>query len=131
MDTAPVFIEVIAPIPERTGLCGPCELILGQANLGSRSEAIPAEDLPGDWLEEYRQLSKFISEISQNYGRDVLIHIVDPRSWRGLWKSLQHSVHRYPTFIVAGKHKITGLDEEQVSRTLERAIGFRQGLSKV
>jgi len=119
---APVLIDVITPIPEKPGLCGTCELILTQANFGIRSETQRNEDMPPDWLEEYGRLMKFISTIVQDYGKGVRIHIFDPRSLQGMWKSLRHGVSRYPTFIVAGQLKISGLSQEQVSQALNKVF---------
>jgi hypothetical protein len=118
----PVSIDVISPIPERPGLCGPCELILTQADLDIQPETQRMEDMPHDWLEDYGRLMNFIAVIVQDYGKGVLIRVFDPRSFQGMWKSLRHGVSRYPTFIVAGHHKISGLDEERVSQALNKVF---------
>lgn len=118
----PVFLDVIAPIPEVSGLCETCELIMDQAGVGLRSAARKSEDMPHDWVDDYDRLAGFLNDIIQKQGNNVVIRVFDPHSLKGLWKSLRHGVRRYPTFIVGDEQKIFGLDEEQVSKALQRAI---------
>lgn len=114
-----VNIEVISFLPEGWGICLSCEMLMARANLDQSPHERGMEEYPPEWQEEFRKLSDFIIDLSVRYGDDVLIRIFDPRSLQGLWKSIRYGVHRYPTFIINGQEKVTGLDQQSMESTLQ------------
>jgi hypothetical protein len=75
---------------------------------------------PTDMLQDHIRLSEWVVELSQRYGPDIEIRVIDPQSGLGLWKSLRYWVRKYPTFIVNGKKKYTGWDKDALERVLQR-----------
>jgi hypothetical protein len=77
-------------------------------------------EYPTDMLQDHIRLSEWVVELSQRYGPDIEIRVIDPQSGLGLWKSLRHWVRKYPAFIVNGKKKYTGWDKDALERVLQR-----------
>jgi hypothetical protein len=122
----PLQIDVYYPIPEGWGMCNACEVMLSQASLGQAPEERALEEYPPELVEEFKRLSITIYTLADHFQGQVQIKVWDPRSLQGLWKSIRHGVHRYPTFIIGGKAKLTGWDDsklsQQVQSTLESMI---------
>ena len=78
------------------------------------------DEYPTDMLQDHIRLSEWVVELSQRYGPDIEIRVIDPQSGLGLWKSLRYWVRKYPTFIVNGKEKYTGWDKDALERVLQR-----------
>lgn len=121
MKMSTVLIDVIAPVPEGWGLCRSCELLLASASLGPAPPARGLEELPPEWQADFQRLSALIFGLAERYRDRVLIRIYDPRSLQGLVKALRYGVHRYPTFVVAGRHKVVGWDDKALEQAVERA----------
>jgi hypothetical protein len=115
----PVRIDVIAPLPEGWGVCVTCEAFLAQANLDRAPHERSLESFPPDWQEEYIRLSDLIMTIAHKYQDRILIRLYDPRSLQGLAKSIRHGIRRYPTFLVEGREKITGLELAPLERAIQ------------
>jgi len=116
----PVQVEVISPLPEGWGICLTCEAMMARANLGKAPYERGLEEYPAEWREDFQRLSALILNLAARYGDRILIRIWDPRSLQGMFKSIRHGVRRYPTFVVKGHEKVTGLDAallEQVLRS--------------
>ncbi|RME89510.1 MAG: hypothetical protein D6770_04300 [Anaerolineae bacterium] len=80
------------------------------------------QEYPPEMIEEHIRLSDWIAEISQRYGADIEIRLIDPQSGLGLWKAIRYWVRKYPTFIVNGKEKYTGWDRDALDAILQRAL---------
>ena len=117
----PVSVDVIAVLPEGWGLCNSCELLMARANLDQAPPDRGLDEYPSEWQADFRRLSALIYDLSDRYGDRVLIRIFDPRSWQGLLKALRHGVRRYPTFVVGGRTKVVGLDEQALEGALAAA----------
>ncbi len=113
-----VRVDVIYPLLEEWGFCSSCTTVLEQAGIAGTSGL---EEYPPEWVEEYRRFSQLLLTLSQRFGRDVQIHVFDPRSLQGLWKSLRFRVRTYPTFIVNGRIKVVGWDVDRLYHILEGA----------
>lgn len=90
------------------------------ANLGKAPYKRSLEEYPAEWREDFQRLSALILDLAARYGDRILIRIWDPRSLQGMFKSIHYGVRRYPTFVVNGHEKVTGLDAallEQVLRS--------------
>ncbi len=106
----PVHVDVIFPMPEGWGMCSACELMMAQAELGQAPAERGLEEYPPDWRQDYQQLSTVIFRLADRFQDGIMIRIWDPRSLQGLVKSIRYGVRRYPTFIIAGRRKVTGWD---------------------
>ena len=91
------------------------------------------DEYPPEWQEDFQHLSDTILSLSAQYADSIMIRIYDPRSLQGLIKAMRHGVHRYPTFIVDGKKKVSGWDLDRLTEILHakgvQAIEIPQGTS--
>jgi hypothetical protein len=118
----PVRVDVIALVPEGWGLCQSCEALLAQADLGQAPPERGLDELPPEWQADFRRLSALIFDLADRYRDQVMIRVYDPRSLPGLVKAIRHGARRYPTFIVAGRTKVVGWDEEGLERAVQGAL---------
>jgi len=121
----PILVDVIAPVPEHWGLCSSCRLMLDDAGLEQAAAGKKLDDLPPDWEEEHRQLSALILELAQRYHRSVVFRLFDPRSFRGLLKSIRHRIRSFPAFLVpcrkGGRRAILGADKASLEQALRES----------
>jgi hypothetical protein len=122
----PILVEVIAPLLDGWGMCSSCEMLIARANLDKGPYERGLEEYPPDWQADFQHLSDLIIDLSARYGDRILIKIFDPRSLQGMIKSIRYRVRRYPTFIVDGGQKITGLDAAKVEQALSTSGATRQ-----
>ena len=122
----PVKIEVLAYAPTVFYHCQHCELTFQQMGIGDRVHREHAKEaLPDDLREEFHVISDWIHELHASHGRSVEIKVVDAASIEGVFKSVKHRAHRYPTVIVQGKDRYVRPDlrslrseiDERVQRT--------------
>jgi hypothetical protein len=126
-DRKPVRLEVIAPVFQGLGICTSCELVLSEARVGENPRERALDEYPPDWQEDYRRLTEWVYDLAGRYGERILIKVIDPQSPEGLVKSLRYRVRRYPTFIVAGRQKVVGWEQQQLESALTSALAG-QGL---
>jgi len=112
----PIHIDIFFPVPEGWGLCTSCEMMISQANLDKASIERGLDEYPPEWQEEFKRLSSFVFSLADRYQDKVLIRIWDPRSFQGLLKSIRYGVRRYPTFVVNGKSKFTGWQNDELDQ---------------
>ena len=117
----PFRLEVIAPTFGALGICSSCELVLGEAGVGSAPAERALEEYPPEWQEDFRRLTDWVYELAGRYGERILVKVIDPQSPDGLLKSLRYRVRRYPTWIVDGKTRIVGWDRDGLEAALQRA----------
>ncbi len=117
----PIPVDVFYPVPEGWGLCQACEVLLARADLGQAPPQRGMADLPPEWQADFQRLSALIFDMAGRYRERILIRVYDPRSLQGLFKAVRHGVRRYPTFVVAGRTKITGWDQDALTQAVERA----------
>ena len=114
----PVQVEVISPLPEGWGICLTCEAMIAHANMGKAPYERGLEEYPPDWQEDFQRLSDLVLELAARHGEKILIRIWDPHSLQGMFKSIRYGVRRYPTFVVNGHEKVTGLDAALLEQKL-------------
>lgn len=114
----PILLEVIAPIPDRIGLCFSCQVVLQDAGMDHGHDAYPEE-----WRVDFERTLALVRRVSEALGPDLQIRWSDPRSMRGLYLSLRHRVRRYPSFILPNGVKLIGLQDGQslLEERLEQA----------
>ena len=100
---------------------------MARANLDQAPHERGLDEYPPEWQEEFRRLSDVVMSLANRYQDSILIHIWDPRSLQGLWKSIRYGVHRYPTFVIEKQSKITGLDKDLLDRALQPYLAKVEG----
>lgn len=66
-------------------------------------------------------------ELINLYNDDIVIHVIDPQSLMGIFKSLRHRVSRYPTFIIDGQDIIVGWNRKALDLALESQFKLSAG----
>ena len=122
----PIQVEVIAPLLDGWGMCSSCEMLIAQSDIEQAPYERGMEEYPADWQADFHQLSDMVIDLAARYGESILIRIYDPRSLQGLIKSIRYGVRRYPTFIIAGRRKVSGLHAGQVTQALQAAGAEQQ-----
>jgi len=117
---------VISPLPEGWSLCVSCEMLIARANLDKPPYDRGLDEYPPEWQEDFRRLSALIFDLAARYGDSISIQLFDPRSVKGLIKSIQYWVHHYPSIIVAGSEKVVGWDIAHLKEALQAAGAIEQ-----
>ena len=105
---ARINVEIIAPLISGAKHCEHCQDFLDDAGISQRIQEEELKSYPEEMWRDYARLSQIVRNLSQRYGNQVRITLIDPHSPMGLWKSVRHWVRRYPTFIVNGHAKCAG-----------------------
>ncbi len=116
-----VRVDVIFPVPEGWGICLSCEMMMARANIDQAPYERGLDEYPPEWQDEFRRLSATIMTLADRYQNSILIRIWDPRSLQGMLRSIRYGVRRYPTFIVDGRTKLTGWDQDRLEQALQSA----------
>src|SRR3989442_4243060 len=102
----PVRVEVIAYAPTAFFHCQHCELTLQHVGVGQKiHDEQTAYALPPDLAHDYQALSEWVRALTEHYGGQVIVKVVDAASVEGSWKSLRYRVRRYTVVIVAGQDR--------------------------
>ncbi len=94
--------------------------MMEHAGLASRTGL---EEYPPAWVKEYHQFAATLETLSRRFGSRIYIHVFDPRSLQGFWKSIRFRVRTYPTFIINGRTKVTGWNLRELYEILEALTG--------
>jgi hypothetical protein len=105
-----VNIEIIAPLISGVKHCQHCQDFLDDAGISQRIQEEELKSYPEEMWRDYARLSQIVRDLSQRYGNQLRITLIDPHSPMGLWKSVRHWIRGYPTFIVNGHAKYAGWD---------------------
>lgn len=92
---------------------------MARANMDKAPHERGLDEYPPEWREDFQRLSEMVFTLADRYGDSILIRIWDPRSLQGLFKAIRYGVHRYPTFVINGQRKITGLDINLLETALQ------------
>ncbi len=122
----PIAVDVYALLPEAWGLCAPCGQVLEEAQGGPALRVDSRDDLPAEWQASYEQLAQVIRGLRKCYGERVLFRLVDARSPAGLAGAIRYGIRRYPTFVIAGREKVAGLDRERLEQALVTATAAQE-----
>ena len=121
-----IYLEILSPVPTTYRQCQHCETLYDQSGIGAKVQQEILREYPAEMEAEYRQLSAWIAAISQQYGQQIMIRLIDLQSGLGLWKSLRYWVRQYPAFIVNGKTKYIGWDRHELDGILQKAISHQE-----
>jgi hypothetical protein len=114
-----IRVEIIAPLVSGVKHCQRCTPFMDDAGLSERVNRDELSSVPEEMWQEYARLSDLVRDLSQRYGSRLQITLIDPYTPMGLWKSIRHSVRRYPTFIVNGRSKVAGWDSGALDSLLQ------------
>jgi hypothetical protein len=117
----PIQIDVFSPLPESWGLCQSCEALMARAQIQDTDQIGGMENYPPEWRKDFQRLSDLVTDLALRYGESVEIRLYDPRSLPGLFKAIRYRVHRYPTFLISKRDKVTGLNLPELERCLIKA----------
>jgi hypothetical protein len=76
-------------------------------------------EYPQDLLEEHRQLSTLVVELLNHFKDGIVIHVIDPQSLQGIFKSIRYRVRKYPAFIIDGEELIVGWNRAALDSAIE------------
>jgi hypothetical protein len=98
-------------------------MLMARANLGQAPPQRGLDELPPEWQADFRRLSALVFDLADRYRDAILIRLYDPRSLQGMAVALRYWARRYPTFVVAGRKKVVGLDRELLEQAVREALG--------
>jgi hypothetical protein len=128
----PVSVQIIAYAPTIFYHCQHCELTFGEMGIGQRvRQREAAEALPADLVREFQAISDWVHALIHRYGSALRIDVLDAASIRGFLTSLRHRINRYPTVIVDGRDRWTGLDFRPVDAEIDRRVRAAGGSKPV
>jgi hypothetical protein len=81
-------------------------------------------EYPSDLIEDHIRLSSLVEELLMRYRNRILIHVIDPQSALGFYKSLRYWVREYPSFIIEGEQKITGWDQAMLEQAIQSRLSI-------
>jgi len=70
-------------------------------------------------LEEHQQLSALVVELIKRFRDGIVIHVIDPQSLPGIFKSIRYRVRKYPAFIIDGKELVVGWNRAALDSAIE------------
>ncbi len=113
----PLYVEVITRVLTISGSTSPLEVVLSDV-AGAKDANNQINQYPQEIKEEYLRLSDWIRKLSQGYGGRIMIKIIDAHTPLGLYKAVRYRFRKTPTFIINGRHKYTGWDEQRLETIL-------------
>jgi hypothetical protein len=117
----PIKLEILSLVPITYRQCSHCEQFYDQSGIGQQVHNQILAEYPQDLLEDHYRISSLVVELLNRFKDEIIVHIIDPQSLQGIFKSLRFRVRKYPTFIVDGQEMVIGWDRP----ALERAIKSR------
>jgi hypothetical protein len=117
-----VSVQVIAPVLTNFFHCMHCEQVFDQAGIGRQVHQEELDQYPEDIKEDASRLASLLFDLSQRYGNQIHIQVIDPQSPEGLVKSVRYWVRTYPTFIVDGREKVVGWDQATLDALLKARL---------
>ena len=70
-------------------------------------------------LEEQQKLSTLVVELINRFRDGIVIHVIDPQSLPGIFKSIRYRVRKYPAFIIDGKKLVVGWNRAALDAAIE------------
>jgi len=120
-----VSIQVIAPVLTNFFHCMHCERVFDQAGIGRQVHQEELDQYPKSVKQEAARLANWLFHLSDRYGGQIHIRVIDPQSPEGLLKSVRYWVRKYPTFIVDGREKVVGWDQTALDSVVQARLAGR------
>ena len=113
-----ILLEVLAHVPTDFFQCTYCERLFDAAEVSAPVHQEIQVTYPPEIVEQAEHLAAWLQELSAQYGNHLHIHMVDPQSVEGFFKSLRYWIHQYPAFVVNRREKVAGWNPTDVERLL-------------
>jgi len=123
----PIHLEVLAHVPTDFFHCSHCERFFDTAGIGASLHQEMQDAYPPQVLEEAERLATWLQDLSEQYGKQLHIRVVDPQSMEGFFKSLRYWIRRYPTFVINRRTKYTGWEPAALERLLANTVSGSGG----
>src|SRR5438105_8264946 len=102
----PVAVEVVTYTPTEFFHCMHCEVVWREGGIGQKIHAEQrASALPPDLAEEYARIADWVTELAEQYGDRVSLHVVDAVSLQGVFKSLRYRLAKLPAIVIDGRDR--------------------------
>jgi len=102
-----------------------CEHVFDQAGIGRQVHQEELDQYPKGVKQEAARLANWLYHLSDRYGDQIHIRVIDPQSPEGLLKSVRYWVRKYPTFIVDGHEKVVGWDQAALDSVVQARLAGR------
>ncbi len=123
---APVRVQIITYVPTQFQHCQHCEVTWQVIGLGRKVHREQIESgLPDGLARQFHDLSEWARTVSERFGPNVTIRLVDVASIEGFFKSLIHRLGRYPAFVV-DRQRYVGSDFSLVDSLIAERLGTRE-----
>lgn len=117
-----IQVDVIAPVLTNFFHCMHCEQMFNQADIGQQLHQDELKQYPEDFKKETAELARVLEELIQRYDNQIHIRVIDPQSPEGLLKSIRYWVRKYPSFIINGRIRITGMDLPKLESAFQTCL---------
>jgi hypothetical protein len=114
-------IEVFAHVLGSMDHCKHCQVFIDGTGIGETIHRADLNSYPPDWMDEWRQLSDLILQLTEQFAGQLVVKITDAQSPQGLWAAIRRGVRQYPTFMI-GRERVTGLDRDEVTKFISRHL---------
>jgi hypothetical protein len=121
MEDQPLEVEVITHVLGSMDHCSQCQVFLDGVGIGGQIHQADLDAYPPEWMDEWKDFSDLIFNLTESYAGRLVIRITDAQSPQGLWAAIRRGIRKYPTFIVGGE-KYTGVDEEKARQLIMRHL---------
>jgi len=74
---------------------------------------------------EAARLADWLLELTETFGDNISLRVIDPQSPEGLVKSIRYWVRKYPAFILDGRQRIIGWDHEALFAAINTLLKHR------
>lgn len=117
-----IRLEILSLIPITYKQCSHCEYFYEESGIGQLVHDQILEEYPPQLLEEKKQLTSLVIELTQRFRNEISIEMIDPQSFKGILKALRFRVRKYPAFIVNNEEVVVGWDRAALERVLDSWI---------
>jgi len=114
-----IKLEILSLLPTTYKQCSSCEEFFEQSGIGQQVHNQILGEYPQGLLDEQQNLTTLVIELTNRFGDGISIHVIDPQSLPGIFKSIRHRVRKYPAFIIDGKELVVGWNRAALDYALE------------
>lgn len=114
-------VEVVAHVLGSMDHCSHCQVFLDGVGLGGQIHQADLDSYPPEWMDEWRQLSDIIFNLTERYAGQMVVKITDAQSPQAMWMAIKKGIRKYPTFLIQND-TYNGLDEQRVVDLIERHL---------
>lgn len=112
-------LQVVAPVPINFFPCTHCEEFFQLAGIGEKVHRVDLEQYPETVIQDAARLAEWLLDLTQRYGDQLRIQVIDPQSLQGFFLCLRFGVRSYPAFILQDCKVYIGWEREALERILQ------------